>query len=162
MFSDPTFWAAVALFIFLGILLAAGVPGLIGRALDQRAARIEAELADARKLRDEARALLAEYQRKEREAEQQAKDVIDQANAEAQALIQEQRAALQEALARRTRIADERIARAEAQAVAEVRGRAVALAVAASEELIRTRGDGSQAQDMIAQSIAAIRKQATH
>jgi len=80
---DATFWAFVALIIFLGVLAYFKVPGMINGALDGRAERIRNELDEARKLREDAQQLLAEYQRKRQEAEQEAQDIVSAAKHEA-------------------------------------------------------------------------------
>lgn len=139
LLQDPTFWVAVALFGFLGLLVYYGVPGLIGKALDDRADGIRRELDEARRLREEAQALLDDYQRKTREAETEAKAIIDQARREAEALAAETRRSLTEQLERRTRLAEDKIARAEAQAAGEVRAAAVDAAIAAAEKQIQAK-----------------------
>lgn len=138
-FTDPTFWVAVAFVGFIGLLVYYGVPGLIGKALDDRADAIRRELDEARRLREEAQALLDDYQRKTREAETEAAAIIDQARREAQALADETRRSLTESLERRTRLAEEKIARAEAQASSEVRAAAIEAAVAAAEKMIQAK-----------------------
>ena len=84
--ADPVFWVMIAFFVFIGALVYYRVPGMIGKALDARADAIRKELDEARRLRDEAQALLADYQRKSREAENEAKEILEQAKREAQAL----------------------------------------------------------------------------
>ncbi len=81
--ADPVFWVMIAFFVFIGALVYYRVPGMIGKALDARADAIRKELDEARRLRDEAQALLADYQRKSREAENEAKEILEQAKREA-------------------------------------------------------------------------------
>jgi F-type H+-transporting ATPase subunit b len=133
------FWVLIAFILFMAILVWKGVPGLIGKALDQRAATIRNELDEARRLREEAQQLLADYQRKTREAEDDAKSIIEAAKREAENLAAETRKAMAEQVERRTKAAEEKIARAEAQALADVRAAAVDLAVKASEGLLKTK-----------------------
>ncbi|MBL4645099.1 MAG: ATP F0F1 synthase subunit B, partial [Rhizobiales bacterium] len=83
---DATFWALVGLVLFLALIIYLKVPGKMGEALDKRSDAIRSELEDARRLREEAQALLAEYQRKQREAEREAEDIINQAKREAKAM----------------------------------------------------------------------------
>ena len=85
-FANPSTWVSIFLFIFLGILVWAKVPGLITGALDKRSKEIQDELDEARKLREEAQGLLADYQRKAREAEEEAQSIVAQAKREAEAL----------------------------------------------------------------------------
>ena len=86
---DATFWALVALVIFLGIVIYMKVPGMITKAFDDRAGKIRNELEEARKLREEAQALLAEYQRKRKEAEEEAAEIVDAAKREAEMITAE-------------------------------------------------------------------------
>jgi len=146
--ANPEFWVLVAFVIFVGILLWKGVPRLVGKALDARAAAIRSELDEARRLRDEAQHLLADYQRKAREAEDEAKSIVEQARREAEHLAAETRKTLAEQVERRAKVAEEKIARAEAQAVSEVRAAAVDLAVAASERLLKSKITGEAASTL--------------
>ena len=147
------FWVLIAFILFAGVLIWKGVPGLIAAMLDARAAAIRTELDEARRLREEAQQLLADYQRKAREAEEEAKVIIEQAQREAQTLAAETRKTLTEQVERRTRSAEEKIARAEAQAVSEVRATAVDLAVAASERILKDRVKGPAADTLTQASI---------
>jgi F-type H+-transporting ATPase subunit b len=139
MLETPEFWVAVAFVGFVGLLLYYKVPGMIGKALDERAEAIRKELDEARRLREDAQQLLADYQRKARGAEEEAQAIIVQARREAEVLAAETRQSLKETLERRTRLAEEKIARAEAQAVDEVRAKAVDSAVAAAEKVLKER-----------------------
>lgn len=139
VFSTPEFWVAVAFFGFVGLLIYYGVPGMITKALDDRADAIRKELDEARKLREEAQALLADYQRRTREAEEEAKAIVDQARRDAEALAAATRTALKETLERRTKLAEDKIARAETQALGEVRSAAVDAAVTAAERILRAK-----------------------
>jgi F-type H+-transporting ATPase subunit b len=136
MFQTPEFWVAVSFFGFVALLLKYKVPALIGKALDSRADDIRKELDDARRLRTEAQALLEEYRRKHGEAQQEADAIVAAARKEAETIAAESRKGLQESVERRTKLAEEKIARAEAQAVADVRAAAVEAAVLAAEKLI--------------------------
>jgi F-type H+-transporting ATPase subunit b len=139
--------------VFLGVLAYYKVPGLIAKALDDRAATIRKELDEARRLRDEAQDLLNDYQKKHRNAGLEAETITRQAREEAEAYARETRAALAEALERRTRQAEDKIARAEAQAVDEVRAAAVDSALAAAEKLLREKAAGSAGAALIDDSI---------
>lgn len=156
-FERAETWVGIAFFIFVGVLIYYGVPGLIGKALDDRADAIRKELDEARRLREEAQNLLADYQRKAREAEQEAQGIIDQAKREAEALAAETRASLKESVARRTKQAEEKIARAEDQALAEVRAAAVETAIATAEKILRTKAGGSTGERLINDSIENLR-----
>lgn len=153
LIDNPEFWVLIAFLVFCGMLLWAKVPGMIGKSLDDRAEAIRKELDEARRLREEAQQLLADYQKKAREAETEAKAIVDQARLEAEALAKETRKTLAENLERRTRQAEEKIARAEAQAVGEVRAAAVDQAVLAAERVLKTKVAGSTGAGLIDQSI---------
>lgn len=151
--ENPVFWVGVAFVLFLAIVLYYKVPNLIGRSLDRRADAIRNELDEARRLRDEAQALLADYERKSREAENEAKAILEQAKRDGEALAAETRRNLTESVERRTKLAEEKIARAEAQALSEVRSSAVDSAIAAAEKILKSRASGATAEALIQSSI---------
>lgn len=155
MFSldNPVFWVGVAFVAFFALVVYFKVPALVGKALDQRADAIRNELDEARRLRDEAQALLADYERKSREAENEAQAILEQAKRESEALAAETRRNLTESVERRTRLAEEKIARAEAQALSEVRASAVDTAIAAAEKILKDRASGATAEALIQSSI---------
>jgi F-type H+-transporting ATPase subunit b len=157
MLHEPEFWVAVAFVLFVGAMAYVGVHKKAVAALDQRSARIKAELDEARRLRDEAEKLLAEYQRKQRDAEREAQAIIAEARAEAERVAAESRGKMEEFVARRTRLAETKIGQAEAQALADVRAAAAEAAVAAAEKILRATAKGKVADDLIAQGIADVR-----
>jgi F-type H+-transporting ATPase subunit b len=157
MLGDPAFWALVGLIIFLGLMVYVKVPEVITGALDNRADTIRTELAEARKLREEAQALLAEYQRKANEAESEAEDIIDQAKREADALTAEAKERMEEYVINRTRLAEQKISRAETQALQEVRALSADVAVAAAERLLRDRISGASADTLVSRTIDDVR-----
>jgi len=151
--ADPVFWVMIAFFGFIGLVIYYRVPAMITKALDARADAIRNELDEARRLRDEAQALLADYQRKSREAENEAKAILEQAKREGEALAAETRRSLSESVERRTKLAEDKIARAEAQAVSEVRASAVDSAIAAAEKILKARAAGATATALVDSSI---------
>ena len=153
-----TFWAFVALVIFLAIVIYIKVPGQVGKTLDDRAARIRKEIDEARELKEEAKQQLAEYQRRRREAEQEAKDIVAAAKREATAILADARRKNEEYVTRRTAMAETKIAQAESDAVAEVRATAVNVAIAAASKVISDRNSGDGAGRFIDGSIAEVRK----
>ncbi|MGI9379077.1 MAG: F0F1 ATP synthase subunit B [Methyloligellaceae bacterium] len=153
MLKDPSFWVAISFFGFIGLLMYYKVPQKAGEALDKRADKIRDELEEARKLREEAQAILADYQRKQKEAEESAKEIIALAKQEAETYATETRQALAESLERRTRIAEDKIGRAEAQAMDEVRAAAVDVAIAAADKLIADNLTDSTSGQMIDRTI---------
>jgi F-type H+-transporting ATPase subunit b len=157
MLAMAEFWVAVALAAFVLILFYYKVPGLIAKALDERAAAIRKELDEARRLREEAQALLADYQRKHRSAGQETEAIVEQARREAEAFAAETRKALAETVQRRRKQAEDKIARAEAQAVEDVRAAAVDMAIAAAERILRDKTAGASGAALIDESIRTIK-----
>jgi F-type H+-transporting ATPase subunit b len=153
MFYTPEFWVAVSFFAFIGILMKMGVPSMLTKALDDRADAVRKELDQARRLREEAQDLLADYQRKQRAADEEAKAIIEQARREAEAMKAESERSLKEQIQRRTKLAEEKIARAEAQAVSEVRAAAVDVAMSAAQRLIADKVAGAAGADLVNRSI---------
>lgn len=129
---DNSFYALVALVIFIAIALYFGIPKIIGKMLDGQIKKIADDLAEAKKLRDEAAALLVEYERKRVAAESEAEGIIAAAKEEATRLTAEAQASLADLVARRTKAVEDKIAQAEAQAVAEVRARSADVAIEAA------------------------------
>jgi F-type H+-transporting ATPase subunit b len=158
MFFEAEFWVALGFFAFIGLLGYLGVHRMLAKTLDDRAARIKAELDEARKLKDDAAALLADYQRKRQEAESEAQGIIEGAKAEAERLAVEAKAKVEEFVARRTQMAETKIAQAEAQAAADVRGAAAEAAVAAAERILAQETKGKLAAELIAKGIDDVRK----
>src|SRR5262245_13613902 len=125
MLQMAEFWVGIAFIAFVLILLYYKVPGLLAKALDDRAASIRKELDEARRLREEAQSLLADYQKKHRNAGQEAEAIIEHARREAEVFAAETRKSLTETVERRRRQAEDKISRAETQAVEDVRAAAV-------------------------------------
>ena len=151
----PEFWVLVAFILFVGVVAWKARGAILG-ALDGRAARIRAEIDEAQRLREEAQALLAEYQKKQRAALGEAEGMIRQAGDEAKRLRAKAEAELAGALKRREQQALDRIAQAEAQALAEVRNLAADLAIAATEKLLVARLDPAKAEALVSASIAEL------
>ena len=151
--ADPVFWVMIAFIGFVALLIYYGVPRAVGKALDDRATAIRADLDEARRLRDEAHALLADYQRRSREAEDETKTILEQAKREGEALAAETRKNLQESVERRTKLAEEKIERAEAQALSDVHTAAVESAIAVAEKILKSRVAGATADTLIENGI---------
>lgn len=146
MTIDATFIALVAFLIFFGVLIYLKIPGMLLKALDTRSQEIAKELHDARRLREEAERLLAEYESKRATAEAEAKAIVDTAKEQAAAVAEETRTQMMAAMARREQQAEDRIAQSSAKAADDVRAAAAEAAVAAAEKLLRERmTDASQA-----------------
>ncbi|MGB3454882.1 MAG: F0F1 ATP synthase subunit B [Litorimonas sp.] len=137
-YVSSEFWVLVPLLLFFALVAWKGGFRAMGGALDKRADAIRDELDEARRLREEAQALLASYQRRQAEAEKEAEEIVERARRDAEAMATQARADLAERLQRRAAQAEAKIASAEAQALAEVRSRAADLAVDAARDLIAT------------------------
>jgi len=158
MLFEPELWVTVAFLILLAIFGYIGVHRMTTKALDDRTARIKGELDEARRLKDEAIQLLAEYQRKAQTAEKEAEDIIAGAKAEAERLAMEAKAKIEDFVTRRTKLAETKIAQAEAQAAADVRSAAADAAVAAAEKILSAEAKGNLAAELIAKGIEDVRK----
>jgi F-type H+-transporting ATPase subunit b len=158
LLGDAEFWVAVAFVLFVAGMGYLGVHKMVAKSLDERADKIKAELDEARKLKDEAAQLLAEYQRKRQQAEAEAQDIIAGAKAEADRLAIEAKAKIEEFIARRTKMAETKIAQAEAQATADVRAAAADAAIAAAEKILTQETKGQLAGELIAKGIDDVRK----
>lgn len=154
---DATFWATVALFIFLAGMVYIKLPGMITKNLDDRAVKIRSDLDEARKLREEAQELLAEYQLKRKEAEKEAEAIIASAKREAVAFAEDAARKTTEFVERRTAVAEQKIEQAEAQALTEVRASAIDVAISAAEQIVAAKVTGTVASKLITQSIAEVK-----
>lgn len=155
---DASFWATVALVLFFALIIYMKVPGLITKGLDDRSDKIRNDLEEARRLREEAQQLLAEYQRKRKEAEQEAEAIVAAAKHEAEAMAKDAEQKTEEYIARRTALAEQKIAQAEGQALAEVRTAAVDLAVEAAEAVITKKMTGAASSSMFKSSLAELKE----
>ena len=134
-----------------------GVHRTVLTALDHRAQRIKAELDDARRLKDEAAKLLADYQARRASAEREAQEIVTNARAEAERVAAEAKTRMEDFVARRTKTAENKIALAEAQALADVRAAAAEAAVAAASTVLSQSVKGSVADDLLAKGIAEVK-----
>jgi F-type H+-transporting ATPase subunit b len=158
MFSEPEFWVAVAFVILLGVFGWIGVHRTLLSALDHRRDRIKAELDDARRLKEEAGRVLAEYKTRQASAEREAQDIIANARAEGERIAAEARARMEDFVARRTKTAESKIALAEAQALADVRAAAAEAAVSAASAVLSQSVKGPVADDLLAKGIGEVRQ----
>ena len=154
---DATFWATVALVIFIALVLYLKVPGMLSKLLDERADRIRAELEDARKLREEAQQLLAGYQHKRKEAKKRAAEIVELAKREADLLAEETHKKTEEYVARRTALAEQKIGQAEREAVNEVRANAIDLAVEAVCQIFAGQFDAKTNANLFKGSIQEVK-----
>ena len=154
---DAEFYVLLGFVVFVGVLAHFGAHRLVLKALDARGEAIAAELAQAAKLRDEATALLASFEKKTAEAEANAASIVAEARAQADQLADEAADRLKEFVARRTKQADAKIALAEAQAAAEVRAAAAEHAAKAAEIVLADQMKGSAGADLVTREIGAIK-----
>jgi F-type H+-transporting ATPase subunit b len=157
MFFEPEFWVAVAFVILMGVFAYLGVHRTVLQTLDHRSERIRAELDDARRLKEEAAKLLAEYEARRASAEREAEDIIANARADAERIAAEAKAKMEDFVARRTKTAESKIALAEAQALADVRAAAADAAVAAASAILSQSVKGQVADELLAKGIAEVR-----
>ena len=158
MFEDPETWVAIAFVILMGVFAYIGVHRTVLKALDNRSARIKAELDDARRLKDEAAKVLAEYKTRRASAEREAEEIVAGAKAEAERIATEAKAKMEDFVARRTKTAESKIALAEAQALADVRAAAAEAAVTAATTILSQSVKGQVADDLLAKGIAEVRQ----
>jgi F-type H+-transporting ATPase subunit b len=155
LLADAEFWVLLAVVIFAVAVWKPMRNAILG-GLDARSARIRTELDEARKLRDEAERLLAEYRAKEREAAADAQAIVAHAREEAERIAAQSARDLETALARRTRLAEERIAQAETKALEEIRAVAVDAAINAARRVIVSEMDEARGGAMLDAAIAAL------
>jgi len=158
MFAEPEFWVAVAFVILMGVFAYFGVHRTVLKALDHRSARIKAELDDARRLKEEAAKLLAEYKARHAAAEGEAQEIIGAAKVEAERIASEAKVKMEDFVARRTKTAESKIALAEAQALADVRAAAANAAVTAASTILTQTVKGQIAEDLLAKGITEVRE----
>ena len=157
MFFEPEFWVAVAFVILMVLFGYLGIHRTVLQTLDHRSERIKAELDDARRLKEEAAKLLAEYQARRTSAEREAEEIIASARAEAERIAAEAKTKMEDFVARRTKTAESKIALAEAQALADVRAAAADAAVAAASTILSQSVKGEKADELLAKGIAEVR-----
>ncbi len=157
IFTEAEFWVAIGLALFL-FFVGKRAFNLVGVALDDRALRIKNRIDEAARMAEEAQALLATYERKQRDAAEEAEAILDNARREAKRFAEEAKAELERTLKRREVQALERIAQAEQAAVAEVRGKAVDVAVEATRKLMTERLTPTQADLLIDTAIKELPK----
>jgi F-type H+-transporting ATPase subunit b len=158
MFYEPEFWVAVAFVILMGVFAYLGIHRTVLKTLDHRSERIRAELDDARRLKEEAAKLLAEYKARHASAEREAQDIIASARAEAERIAAEAKTNMEDFVVRRTKTAESKIALAEAQALADVRAAAAEAAVNAASTILSQSVKGPLADELLAKGITEVRE----
>lgn len=158
MHFDAEFWDFTAFIVFIGLLGYFGLHKKIIAALDNRSARISADLAEAAKFRAEAEELLASFVKKKAEAEEEAKAIIAQAQTEAELIAKEAHERVADFVRRRTKQAEEKIASAETQALAQVRDAATDAATKAAEIVLKAKAKGEFGEQLVEEGIADLKR----
>ena len=152
LFEDPTLWVALA-FVTLIALVGKKIYLMAGTALDERSDAIKARLDEAARLREEAQEILAANKRKQQEAAKEAEAFVVKAKEEAKRLREQAKKQLEHDLERRKQLAEERIAQAEARAIAEIRSMAADVALAATKQILKEGVTAKKAEGLINDSI---------
>ena len=153
---DATFWAMIALFIFSGVVIYMKVPAMIAKALDERAAKIRNELEEAQRLRQEAQQLLAEFQKRRKEAEKEAAEMVAAAKRESDLILEDAHKKTEEYVARRAALAELKIGQAEREAINEVRSIAVDVATEAARKVLAGSLDEKTSAQLFQDSLKAV------
>ena len=156
LIQEAEFWVGVAFLVFAGLMVYLKVPAAILGVLDQRGQKIQAQLDEATRLREEARSLLDGIKVQREEAEKTAAAMLENAKAEAARLQTEAKATLEEQIARRSVLAERKIAVAEAQAMADVKAAAAEMAVQAAEAVLAARVAGARTDPLIDEGLAKL------
>ncbi|MGJ8621243.1 MAG: F0F1 ATP synthase subunit B [Yoonia sp.] len=154
--ANTDFVVSIAFLIFIGILFYYKVPSLVAGMLDKRAEGIKSELDEAKALREEAQSLLATYERKQKEVQEQADRIVAAAKEEANNAATAAKDDIAKSIARRLAAAEEQIGNAEANAIKEVRDQAITVAVAAAKDVIAAQMDAKSSNAMIDDAIATV------
>lgn len=156
LWLTPGFWVGLSMLTLIGIMLWAGVPRLIGAALDRKIDGIKAMLDEATTLRKEAEALKAEYEGKLRSADRHAAELKAGAEEEAKAIVKKAKDDATALIARRQKMAEDKIAAAERAAVEELRAKAADAAAAAARTLIAQKHDAKADKALVDGAISSI------
>jgi F-type H+-transporting ATPase subunit b len=154
--NNTDFVVLIAFIVFLAVLVYFKVPRLLLGQLDKRAEGIKAELDEARALREEAQSLLAQYERKHGEVQEQADRIVAQAKRDAETAAEQAKDDLRKTIARRIQAAEDQIGQAEASAVRAVRDRAIQVAVAAAGEVVARNMSAERSEALVDQSIETV------
>ncbi|APX89612.1 ATP F0F1 synthase subunit B [Brevirhabdus pacifica] len=153
---NTDFVVLIAFVLFLAVLFYFKVPSKVGAMLDKRAVEIRSELDEAKALREEAQTLLASYERKQKEVEEQSRRIVETARTEAQAAAEQAKEDIRNSIARRLKGAEDQIASAEAKVIRDMRDRAVTVAIAAATEVISKKMGAAEGNALIDQSVRTV------
>jgi F-type H+-transporting ATPase subunit b len=149
LFSNPVFWVTISFLMFIALILKVKLPGMIGKALDARAEKISAQLDEARTLKEDAQALLAQFQRKQRDAKKEAEAMTSQAREDAALFAKEAEVNLEALIERQAKAGEAKIEAAEANAVKEVKAAAVEIAIGAARNMLEDKLQGDKADSLV-------------
>ncbi len=154
--GNTNFVVLISFLIFIGALVYLKVPGMLGKKLDERAENIQAELDEARSLREEAQTLLASYERKQKEVQEQADRIVAHAKEEAAIAADQAKQDLKDSIARRLKSAEDQIGSAESRAIRDVRDQAISIAIAAAKDVIAKQMTAAEGNALIEASISEV------
>lgn len=154
--GNTNFVVLISFLIFIGALVYLKVPSMLGKKLDERAENIQAELDEARSLREEAQTLLASYERKQKEVQEQADRIVAHAKEEAAIAANQAKQDLKDSIARRLKSAEDQIGSAESRAIRDVRDQAISIAIAAAKDVIAKQMTAAEGNALIEASISEV------
>jgi F-type H+-transporting ATPase subunit b len=157
MLRNENFWVLISFVLFIGVAIYFGLHTMIVKVLDERSERIKRELDEARRLRNDAQTLLGEYQRKQRQAMEETQAIVARAEREAKRLVASAEADLNADIARRTQVAQGKIAQAQAQAIKDVRDATIDAAMLATEKVLLQRLQGAEAYAALDRAVSELR-----
>lgn len=157
MHFDATFWVAIAIVTFF-VVFGKTLFGIIGKSLDSRSARIAQELEEALRLKEEAKSILALYQRKHHRMMEEADEILNHAREEAERIVEGAKTRIDEELNKRTEMALQRIATMETRVMQEIRDNAVEVTIAAARNLIMDNMGNEVAEEVISDAISEIQR----
>ncbi len=151
--GNTDFVVLLGFLTFVGVLIYMKIPGRLAGMLDARAIAIKSDLDEARALREEAKSILATYERRQKEVQEQADRIVASARDEALAAAAQAKVDLQASITRRMAAATEQIASAEAGAIRQVREQAVSVAIAVAGEVLAKQMSATAASASIDDAI---------
>jgi F-type H+-transporting ATPase subunit b len=157
LYLDPHFWVAVSFVMFV-VLAAKPVGKALAKMLDTRSAQISADLAEARRLRDEAQATLQLYRKKQEDSLKETQELLARTKQDAARMAEQAEAELKAALDKRLKLAADRIAQSETRALQEVQNHVVDIAIAAARTLIQEHLDKTGGKDLIKQAAGELER----
>ena len=153
MILDATFWVTVSFFIFIGILIYFKVPQKIKEVLEQNILNIKTQIDEAEKLKEDAKNILIEQEKKISNSKKEIKAMIEKANDEAEKNVIKTNEEFHNLMENRKKNADERIKQLKNQAVKDIKNTSIKIAVESVEKLIKNSLDKSKLDKIYSSSI---------